>query len=125
MRICMNACERRIEVLAQDLPCFNGVQLAVDITLRGAVSKDGQPHPQTANTDGIALDHARRDKEAKYPELAASGRCRLVVMAIETGGRWNDEAPDFLWQMAQARAREVPSCLILQPARGKGAGPGC
>ena len=29
--------ERRIEVLAQDLPFFKGAQLAVDITLRGAL----------------------------------------------------------------------------------------
>ena len=103
--------ERRIEVLAQDLPCFNGVQLAVDITLRGVMSKDGQPHPQAADVDGIVLEHARRDKEAKYPELVASGRCRLVVLAIETGGRWSDEAADFVWQLAQARAREVPSSM--------------
>ena len=101
--------ERRIEVLAQDLPCFNGVQL--DITLLGVMSKDGQPHPQAADVDGIVVDHARRDKEAKYPELVASGRCQLVALAIENGGRWSDEAADFVWQLAQARAREVPSSM--------------
>ena len=112
MNVCVRAAdERRIEVLAQDLPCHNGVQLAIDITLRGVLSKDGEPHPQAADVDGAVLDHARRDKEAKYPELVASGRCLLVVVAIETGGRWSDEAADFVWQMAQARAREVPSFM--------------
>ena len=51
---------------------------------------------------------ARADKEATYPELL-SGRCRLVVMAIETGGRWSSEAVDFVRQLAFPKAREVPS----------------
>ena len=33
---------RRIEVLAQDLPCFSGAQLAVDITLRSALTSNGE-----------------------------------------------------------------------------------
>ena len=33
------------------------------------------------------------------------------VVAIETGGRWSDEAADFLWQLALAKAREVPALL--------------
>ena len=32
---------RSVEVSAQDLPCFGGVQLAVDITLRSALSSEG------------------------------------------------------------------------------------
>ena len=38
---------------------------------------------------------ARADKEATYPELL-TGRWRLVVMAIETGGRSSSEAADFV-----------------------------
>ena len=34
-----------IEVLAQDLPCFAGAQLAADITLRSALSCNGETHP--------------------------------------------------------------------------------
>ena len=37
---------RRIEILAQDLPCFGGAQLAVDVTLRGVLSSAGEPHPR-------------------------------------------------------------------------------
>ena len=32
-----------------------------------------------------------------------SWRRGAVVMAIESGGKWSDEAADFVWQMAQAR----------------------
>ena len=43
--------ERRIEVLAQDLPCFGGAQLAIDITLRGVLSSSGEPHSNAADVD--------------------------------------------------------------------------
>ena len=41
--------DRNIEVLAQDLPCFGGAQLAIDMTLRSAVgeTKKLNPMPQT------------------------------------------------------------------------------
>ena len=100
--------ERRIEVLAQDLPCFGMAQLAIDITLRGVLSSSGEPHPNAADVDGAVLARARADKEATCPELL-TGRCRLVVMAIETGGRWSSEVTDFVRQLAFAKAREVPS----------------
>ena len=38
---------RRIEVLAKDLPCFGGSQLAVDVTLRSAVSCRGESPNRT------------------------------------------------------------------------------
>ena len=114
MNVCVPANdERRIEVLAQDLPCFGGTQLAVDITLRSA---SGEPQPHAADVDGAVLLTARRDKEATYPELATSTRCRLVVVAIETGGRWSEEAVQFIWQLAQAKAQEAPRFLTQQVA---------
>ena len=51
----------------------------------------GSPSERCATQQG---DH--------LPELVASRRCKLVVLAIETGGRWSEEA---------AKAREVPSCM--------------
>ena len=106
---------RRIEVLAQDLPCFGGAQLAVDVTLRSALTRNGEAQPRAAEEDGAILLQARVDKENKYPELL-NGRCRLVVVAVETGGRWSSEAVDFIWQLAQAKAREVPSFISHQTA---------
>ena len=55
--------ERRIEVLAQDLPSFGGAQLAVDVGLRSVLSATGEHSPP----------HCR------------SGRCR--VAQGETGQR--------------------------------------
>ena len=52
----------------------------------------GKPHPQAADVDGAVLMAARREKETTHPELAASGRCKLVVVGTETGGRWNESS---------------------------------
>ena len=50
------------------------------------------------------LAQARQDKEAMYLELLTSRRCRLVVVATETGGHWSDEAQPS----SGSFAREVP-----------------
>ena len=47
----------------------------------------------------------------QIPELLRSRRCRLVVLAIETGGRWSPEATTFLRLLAQTKARAVPNIL--------------
>ena len=65
---------RRIEVQAQDLPLFGGVQLAADITLRSVLTCNGESHPHAKDVDGAMLVAARRDKEATYPEFAVSDR---------------------------------------------------
>ena len=62
---------------------------------------------------GGCLD-ARRNKERVYPELVASGHCRLVVLALEIGGRWGQETCTFLRLLASHRARQAPQ--ILQQA---------
>ena len=61
---------RRIEVLAQDLPCYEGAQLAIDVTLRGVLTAQGEAQPHAADWD---------EKENTYPELLYSGRCKIVV----------------------------------------------
>ena len=35
----------------------------------------------------------------------------LVVLALEVGGRWSQEAKQFVVQLARARARAVPAAL--------------
>ena len=80
-------------------------------TLRCALTRTGEPHPHAADVDGAVLVKARHDKETTYPELINSGRCRLVVVAIETGGRWSDEAVEFIRLLACAKAQEVPSYM--------------
>ena len=57
---------------------------------------------------------ARRRKENKYRELLQARRCRLVVLGVEVGGRWSQEANTFVRLLAKAKARTVPT--ILSPA---------
>ena len=101
--------EREVEVVAAGLPIHHGAQLAVDITLRSASC--GAPRPNAAVVNGAVLTQARRDKEVKCSELVAAERCRLVVIALETGGRWSTEAVNFVEDMANSRAREAPPML--------------
>ena len=123
MIIGVRAADDRRIVLAQDLPCFGGAQLAVDVTLCGVLSGAGEPHPHAADVDAAVLLEVQRDKETTYPEVVASGRCRFVVVAIEMGGRWSDEAVDFTAQLAFAKAPRT--CIGLQFSHGNGRGPGC
>ena len=62
----------------------------MDITLRSVLTRAGEPQCNAADIDGAVLINARRDKEAKHPELAATGRCKIVVGGIETGGWWSE-----------------------------------
>ena len=94
--------ERAVEVLASGLPLFHGAQLAVDIT---------PPRPGAAAVDGIVCAGARAHKELKYSELFSGDRCRLVVVAMETGGRWSPEAVEFVENLTAARARDAPPTL--------------
>ena len=103
--------ERAVEVLASGLPLFHRAQLAVDVTLRCALTASGTPRPGAAAVDGIVCAGARADKELKYSELLSGDRCRLVVVAMETGGRWSPEAVEFVENLAAARARDAPPTL--------------
>ena len=55
-------------------------------------------------------------KKENFPVLGHSGRCKFVVLAIETGGRWIEEAANVFHQLAAARARDVPSYMFKQVA---------
>ena len=97
---------RRLEVVVDGLPLFCGAQLAVDTTLVCALHANGSARRGAAHTDGVALTAARRRKEATFPELVGRrGRARLVVLAVEVGGRWSLETQSFLSQLASAKAR--------------------
>ena len=60
---------------------------------------------------GADLRIARRAKERTYPELLHAPRCRLVVLALEVGGRWSPEAAQFVRLLARCRARSAPPLL--------------
>ena len=99
--------KRRMDVLVQGLPCFAGAQIAVDATLRSSISSSGLPQGRAASEDGQTCIAAVRDKDSKYPELVAGGRCKLVVFALEVGGRFGKEALELLDQLAWAKSRSA------------------
>ena len=79
--------------------------------MRGVFTAEGTPQARAADEDGAVANSARADKERTYPELVASRRCKLVVVCVETGGRFSDEAVSFLRALAEARARDSTPML--------------
>ena len=92
---------RRLEIVVDGLPLYQGAQLAVDTTLVSVFRRDGVPRQQAATHDGAALFAARRRKERVFPELTGEmGRTRLVVLAgkWEVGGLRNPASSSTNWR---------------------------
>ena len=86
---------------------IGGSLLAVDTTLVCSLHSGGSPHRGAADTDSVVWKH----KELRYPELVGPGsRARLVMLALEVGGRWSLETRTFVAQLARAKARREHSC---------------
>ena len=100
---------RRLEVVVDGLLLHGGAQLAVDTTLVSTLHGDARPRKGAADWDGVALLAARKWKERRYPEfLGARCRARLVVLAVEVGGRFLSRNKRFLspsWQGPAPGAR--------------------
>ena len=103
--------DRRIEVIANGLALWGGAQLAVDTTLVSPLTRAGEPRRRAGHFAAAALIDARKAKERAYPELLSNSRCRLVVLGIEVGGRWSEEAASFITNLARAKARDTPALL--------------
>ena len=73
---------RRLEVVADGLPLFGGMQLAVDTTLVSTLHCDGTARRGAAEEDGIALALAKRRKVRTYP-----GASMASVMVFSLGVR--------------------------------------
>ena len=102
----------RIEAIVDGLGIFGCAQLAVDTTMVSPVRADGLPRTGAAAQDVVALTTARQRKQRTYPELPGRHRrCRLVVLATETGGRWSLETRGFLRALVWNRARSEPPLL--------------
>ena len=72
---------------------------------------------RAAETDGVALKAARRRKERPYPELLRrQARAKLVVLAVEVGGRWSEETRTFLSLLARAKVRSE-NHLLRKPVQ--------
>ena len=72
---------REIEVLASGLPMHHGAHLAVDITLRSAVSASGEACANAVGVNGAVLHRARSDITPSTPSwlkgIVASWSFRL------------------------------------------------
>ena len=80
---------RRLEVVVDGLPLWNGAQLAIDTTMVSPVRNDGTARAGTASINGKALDVARTRKARRYPELSGEhGRARSesLLEGPATGG---------------------------------------
>ena len=84
--------------------------MCCDATVVAPLRRNGRPIPRAPRHDGAALDRARRRKERTYPEVGHNGT-RLVVLGCEVGGRWNDEALDFVRRLGRLRAAQAPPLL--------------
>ena len=90
-------------MLLRDL---EGAQLAVDTTMVSALHCNGTAKRGAAHNEGVAISMAERRKERRYPELVGRrARARLVVLAVEVGGRWTPTTQHFITALARARAR--------------------
>ena len=96
--------DRTIEVIATGLPLRHGSH-AIDTMLVSPLTGAAQPRRRSGQYAGATLHTSRQNKERTYPELAGSNRCRLVVLAMEVGGRWSPEAAIF---PPAARPNESP-----------------
>ena len=86
---------RRLEVAVDGLPLFGGAQLALDTTLVSALHCDGSARRGASHNEGVAISMAERRKEQRYPELVGPrARARLVVLAMEVGGKWSSTNSD-------------------------------
>ena len=80
-----------------------------EATLVSPLRANGAPVPGAAVRDGVALQHARRKKERRYPELQAAGPHRLAVLPCKLQGLWPV-------RLRGGRAREVV-CPAPRPTR--------
>ena len=100
---------RRIEVLANGLPLWQGAQAAVDTTCASPVSRDGTARAGADHVPGkAAADAARRKRQATYPELLAARRwCWRLRWADDSVPKWR------IFPAAWRRATAGQTCWLL------------
>ena len=80
--------------------------LLCDATLRSPLKGNGEPHPRAATEDSKVFERAAKDKEDKYLDVHASSLAELVVLACEVGGRFSEQATDWVRYLAKEKARK-------------------
>ena len=108
--------DRAIEVLATVSLCTLVPNWQWTSPFGAPLLRTVQRRPGAARMDGAVCTRAREDKERKHSELLRADRCRLVVVALETGGRWSEESLQFVESLAAVRARDAPPALFHSAA---------
>ena len=72
-------------------------------------------HMQPTMMEQSCSRHART-RRRHTPNSLPLGRCKLVVLAMETGGRWSKEAVQTLQMLAHSKARDVPPYMQFSVA---------
>ena len=73
----------------------------------------------------VSRDAQRTGHRCKCPELRQAGRCRLVVLGFEVGGRWSEDSLDFsasLTMPARDKCSSFCASLLRRPLRTDGQG---
>ena len=97
---------RRIEVVANGLPFWQGAQIAIDATIVSPVRRDGSARPEADSEPGLALARVLNRKHRTYPELQRARRCQLVVFGVKLRGRINRSTLTFRRLLGRAKARQ-------------------
>ena len=64
---------KKLEVVADGLTLWHGVQLAIDTTLVSPLRRDETAKRRAANHDGAALEEAKQRKQRTYQKLSGDG----------------------------------------------------
>ena len=102
--------DRRIEVIANGLPFGVGLNWQSTPLWSPRSPVPVNPAVRAGRFAAAALHDARKAKERTY-KLLRNSRCRLVVLGIEVGGRWSEEAAAFITNLARAKTRDTPAPL--------------
>lgn len=113
-RICREAGARVTTNALLTIPAQRSHHPGVTLPSRGAAGDRNNPRlPIYKHWRTAALQRPTHWKhtERTYPEFFNTGRCRLVVLGVEIGGRFSQEAASFIRSLAHTRARSVPFFL--------------
>ena len=84
---------RRLEIVADGLPLFGGVQLALDTTLVSPLHCDGSPHRGAANNDGRPCSCSTQEGD----DISRADWSQCSMSPGETGGRGGPKRLDRSW----------------------------
>ena len=87
--------DRSMEVLVSGLPMHHGAQLAVDITLRSAVTSFGAACPNASTVNGAVLERARVGQREQIPRAVEWRQVPVGCGGARNGGSMERRSVEF------------------------------